>query len=183
MQSYKYELRDASGQVNSGVIAAGSLAEASSQLRGQGYLLNLQPVSGQVGNLLERMRNISVEMGPGRVKASITFSELDADVGRVAAGLVDLGVAKGDRVAVLVPPGIDLAVCIYACWRMGAVVVVVDAGLGVRGMTRALKITDPAYLIGIPRAMAAARWYSGLRDNVDLCLPTCLAISASDQSG
>jgi acyl-coenzyme A synthetase/AMP-(fatty) acid ligase/pimeloyl-ACP methyl ester carboxylesterase len=98
-----------------------------------------------------------VEMGPGGVKASITFSELDADVGRVAAGLVDLGVAKGDRVAVLVPPGIDLAVCIYACWRMGAVVVVVDAGLGVRGMTRALKSADAAYLIGIPRAMAAAR--------------------------
>ncbi|GMQ85569.1 MAG: alpha/beta fold hydrolase [Acidimicrobiia bacterium] len=98
-----------------------------------------------------------VEMGPGRAEASITFSELDADVRRVAAGLVDLGVAKGDRVAVLVPPGIDLAVCIYACWRMGAVVVVADAGLGVRGMGRALRSAAPAYLIGIPRALAAAR--------------------------
>jgi acyl-coenzyme A synthetase/AMP-(fatty) acid ligase len=56
-----------------------------------------------------------------------------------------------------VPPGIDLVVCIYACWRMGAVVVVADAGLGVRGMTRALTSADPAYLIGIPRALAAAR--------------------------
>ena len=98
-----------------------------------------------------------VEMGSGGVKGSITFAELDADVRRVAAGLADLGVAKGDRVAVLVPPGIDLAVCIYACWRMGAVVVVADAGLGVRGMSRALTSADPAYLIGIPRALAAAR--------------------------
>ncbi len=98
-----------------------------------------------------------VEMGSGGVKRSITFDELDADVRRVAAGLVDLGVAKGDRVAVLVPPGIDLAVCIYGCWRMGAVVVVADAGLGVRGMSRALTSADPEYLIGIPRALAAAR--------------------------
>ena len=98
-----------------------------------------------------------VEMGSGGVKASITFAELDADVRRVAAGLADFGVAKGDRVAVLVPPGIDLVVCIYACWRMGAVVVVVDAGLGVRGMGAALKSADPGYLIGIPRALAAAR--------------------------
>jgi acyl-coenzyme A synthetase/AMP-(fatty) acid ligase/pimeloyl-ACP methyl ester carboxylesterase len=98
-----------------------------------------------------------VEMGSDGVKASVTFSELDADIRRVAAGLADFGVATGDRVAVLVPPGIDLAVSIYACWRMGAVVVVVDAGLGARGMTRALTSADPAYLIGIPRAMAAGR--------------------------
>jgi acyl-coenzyme A synthetase/AMP-(fatty) acid ligase/pimeloyl-ACP methyl ester carboxylesterase len=98
-----------------------------------------------------------VEMGPGGAKASVTFAELDADIRRVAAGLAGFGVAKGDRVAVLAPPGIDLAVSIYACWRMGAVVVVVDAGLGARGMTRALTSADPAYVIGIPRAMAAAR--------------------------
>ncbi len=98
-----------------------------------------------------------VEMGPGGPKAVITFAELDADVNRVAAGLADLGVEKGDRVALLVPPGIDVAICVYACWRLGAVVVVADAGLGVRGMTRALTSANPAYLIGIPRALAAAR--------------------------
>jgi acyl-coenzyme A synthetase/AMP-(fatty) acid ligase/pimeloyl-ACP methyl ester carboxylesterase len=94
------------------------------------------------------------ETGPGR---SITFAELDADVRRVAAGLVAQGVAKGDRVALLVPPGVDLTVCLYACWRMGAVVVLVDAGLGPRGIGRALKSANPRFLVGIPRALAAAR--------------------------
>ena len=94
------------------------------------------------------------DAGPGR---SITFAALDADVRRVAAGLVAQGVEPGDRVALLVPPGIDLTVCLYACWRMGAVVVLVDAGLGPRGIGRALKSADPRYLVGIPRALAAAR--------------------------
>ena len=94
------------------------------------------------------------DAGPGR---SITFAALDADVRQVAAGLVARGVEPGDRVALLVPPGIDLTVCLYACWRMGAVVVLVDAGLGPRGIGRALKSAHPRYLVGIPRALAAAR--------------------------
>src|SRR6478735_714918 len=94
------------------------------------------------------------DTGPGR---SISFADLDADVRRVAAGLVAQGVAKGDRVALLVPPGVDLTVCLYACWRMGAVAVLVDAGLGPRGIGRALASAAPRYLIGIPRALAAAR--------------------------
>jgi len=98
-----------------------------------------------------------VEMGSDGPDAAVTFRELDADVRRVAAGLVEFGVEKGDRVALLVPPGVDVAVCVYACWRMGAVVVVADAGLGLRGMSRALKSADPRFLIGIPRALAAAR--------------------------
>ena len=98
-----------------------------------------------------------VEMGLSGPEAAITFTELDSDVKRVAAGLAEFGVEKGDRIAVVVPPGIDVAVCIYACWRMGAVVVVADAGLGMRGMSRALSSANPKYLIGIPRALAAAR--------------------------
>jgi olefin beta-lactone synthetase len=98
-----------------------------------------------------------IEMTERGVGRSISFAALDADVRRVAAGLVAQGVAKGDRVALLVPPGIDLTVCVYACWRMGAVVVVVDAGLGARGIGRSLKSATPRYLIGIPRALVAAR--------------------------
>ncbi len=96
-----------------------------------------------------------VEMGP--TGSQVTFAGLHAEVQRVAAGLVELGVTKGDRVALMVPPGIDLAVCVFACWRVGAVVVIADAGLGARGMSRALGSADPAYVIGIPRALVAAR--------------------------
>ena len=98
-----------------------------------------------------------IEMTAAGVGRSISFAALDADVRRTAAGLVAHGVQPGDRVALLIPPGIDLTVCLYACWRMGAVVVVVDAGLGARGISRALKSATPKFLIGIPRALVAAR--------------------------
>jgi acyl-coenzyme A synthetase/AMP-(fatty) acid ligase/pimeloyl-ACP methyl ester carboxylesterase len=98
-----------------------------------------------------------IEMDGERQKRAVTFSQLASDVNRVAAGLAGSGVQIGDRVALLVPPGIDLTVCLYACWRIGAVVVIVDAGLGASGMTRAMKSAAPDYLIGINRALAAAR--------------------------
>jgi acyl-coenzyme A synthetase/AMP-(fatty) acid ligase len=115
-----------------------------------------------------------VEMGATGVQASMTFAELDADVRRVAAGMADFGVAKGDRVSLLVPPGVDLAVCVNACWRMGAVVVVADAGLGARGMSRALAGADPVYLIGNQRALAAARAlrWPGIRISTEAMAPT-----------
>ncbi len=102
-----------------------------------------------------------VEMGSTGPSASITFADLADDVGRLAAGLSAFGVNKGDRVGLLIPPGIDLAACVIACWRIGAVVVVADAGLGARGLGRALASARPAYLIGVPKAMrvaAALRW-------------------------
>ena len=57
----------------------------------------------------------------------------------------------------LVPPGGDLIACVYACWRIGATVVVTDAGLGVRGIHRALRGAAPKHVIGIPKAMALVR--------------------------
>ncbi len=93
-----------------------------------------------------------VEVAHGR---RLTFAELEADIALVAAGLVASGVRMGQRVALLVPPGIDLTVALYACWRIGAVVVVADAGLGPRGMRRALRGAGVDHVIGISKGLAA----------------------------
>ncbi len=88
---------------------------------------------------------------------SITFGELTRRVDAAAAGLASIGVAPGDRVAVMIPPGVDLATTVYACWRRGAVAVLVDGALSPKQMGAALKAAYPAHLIGIPKALAAAR--------------------------
>lgn len=93
----------------------------------------------------------------GRRPRSIAFGELDRRVTDVAAGLAADGVKPGDRVALMIPPGVDLTVALYACWRLGAVMVLVDSGLGPRNMSRALASAAPQHLIGIAKAMAAAR--------------------------
>jgi olefin beta-lactone synthetase len=90
-----------------------------------------------------------------------TFETYGHEVHALAIGLHRHGVRPGERVACLVTPGLDLATLLYACWRLGAVVVVADAGLGPKGLSRALRSAAAEHLVGIPRALAAAtalRW-------------------------
>nr|WP_216645828.1 alpha/beta fold hydrolase [Isoptericola halotolerans] len=103
--------------------------------------------------------------GPG----TVTWRALDRQVRRIAAGLHSIGVRRGDRVSLLVQPGPTLTALVYACLRIGAVVVVADAGLGVRGLTRAQRGAWPQYLVGQTKALAAARacGWPGVRISAD----------------
>ncbi|WP_278236046.1 alpha/beta fold hydrolase [Isoptericola sp. AK164] len=104
--------------------------------------------------------------GAGRF---VSWGALDRQVRRLAAGLHEIGVRRGDRVSLLVRPGPTLTALVYACLRIGAVVVVADAGLGLRGLTRAQRGAWPQYLIGQTTALAAARaaGWPGVRIAVD----------------
>ncbi len=97
------------------------------------------------------------EMGPAGATACISFAELDRRVAHVAAGLLAIGVQRGDRIALLVPPGTDLTAVLYGIWRAGIVAVVVDAGLGIPGIRVALRSAGPAYVVGTAKGLAAAR--------------------------
>ncbi len=69
MSTYKYEVRDNNGQINTGIIQANSLDEASALAMNYGsYVLNVMPLSGGLGghqNILEKMRGVKIEFGPG----------------------------------------------------------------------------------------------------------------------
>lgn len=79
---------------------------------------------------------------------SISWDLLVRRVHELAAGFTEHGVAPGDRVALLVPPGADLTAAAHACWRAGASVVVADPGLGAAGLARALRGAHPAHVVG-----------------------------------
>jgi long-chain acyl-CoA synthetase len=53
----------------------------------------------------------------------ISYKELEALVNRFAAALADMGVSKGDRVAMILPNMPQMIIATYAAWRIGAVVV------------------------------------------------------------
>lgn len=93
-----------------------------------------------------------VEVG-GR---SISWADLYRRVRDTAAGLTASGVKPGDRVALLVPPSIELTVALYSVWRAGGVIVVVDRGLGLRGMGRALRSARIDHLIADTPGLLAA---------------------------
>jgi acyl-CoA synthetase (AMP-forming)/AMP-acid ligase II len=86
--------------------------------------------------------------------ATITFGELDADATRIARGLVDWGVTPGTRLALLVRPGIEFVTLVFALLRAGAVIVLVDPGLGRKNLIRCLAEAEPEGFIAVPAAHA-----------------------------
>jgi acyl-CoA synthetase (AMP-forming)/AMP-acid ligase II len=96
----------------------------------------------------------------------ISFAEFAERVRTAMAHLQARQVAAGDRVAMLIPPGVDLIVVVYACWRLGAVTVIADRGLGLRGLGAAVRSARVNHVVGPTKALLAARvlrWAPGAR--------------------
>ncbi len=70
---------------------------------------------------------------PGDTR-TITYSDLQADVARCANALKELGVEKGDRVAIYLPMIPELPVTMLACSRLGAAHSVVFAGFSANAL-------------------------------------------------
>ena len=87
----------------------------------------------------------------------ITNAEFSSLVATFATTLQKRGVRQGDRVALLIPPSIDLIAVVYACWRIGAVTVIADRGLGLRGLGAAVKSARVQHVVGVFQAVTAAR--------------------------
>ncbi|RKS08885.1 acetyl-CoA synthetase [Nocardiopsis sp. Huas11] len=65
----------------------------------------------------------TTQIGPTLAATTLTFGELAERSHALAAGLRDLGIGPGDRIATLIPKGIDLTITALATWRLGAVLV------------------------------------------------------------
>jgi acyl-CoA synthetase (AMP-forming)/AMP-acid ligase II len=82
----------------------------------------------------------------------LTFAQLEKESDRYAQGLVNAGIAKGDRTVLMVKPGIDFLLLTFALFKTGAVPVVVDPGMGIKRMLACLQESQPDAFIGIPLA-------------------------------
>ncbi|TNF50765.1 MAG: peptide synthase [Deltaproteobacteria bacterium] len=87
--------------------------------------------------------------------AKYTFAELDQESDRMAAALVAIGVKRGVRTVLMVPPGFEFFALTFALFKIGAVPVFVDPGMGVKNLKTCLAEAQPEVFIGIPKAHLA----------------------------
>ena len=86
--------------------------------------------------------------------ATCTFGELEADSQALARGLVELGVRPGQRLVLLVKPGIEFVKLVFALLRTGAVTVLVDPGMGRKHLVNCLAAAEPDGFVAISPAQA-----------------------------
>lgn len=89
--------------------------------------------------------------------STVSWAALSRRVADLAAGMAAAGIRRGDRIGLLVEPSADLTSVVYAAWRVGAVVVIADRGLGFTGIRRALRGARLQHVIAGAPGLAAAQ--------------------------
>lgn len=101
---------------------------------------------------------------------TITFQQLEEDSNLLAAGLADMGVTPGTRLALLVRPSIDFVSLVFALFKVGAVSVLIDPGMGRKNLLKCLDQVEPEGFVAISVVQAVrvlmGRRYSQAKQNV-----------------
>ena len=80
-------------------------------------------------------------------KKRITFLELDEQVKKIANGLIDLGLEKGDRVSILSQNTIEFLALFFACGRVGLVAHALNWRLGSDELVQIIENGQPKLII------------------------------------
>jgi len=135
-------------------------------------------MSRLVDNIASILGNLSAEIPdrdailvprPGGCE-KISFLELERDSSRLADGLIRHGFSRGDRVLLMVRPGIDFISLTFALFKIGAVAVLIDPGLGRKSVLKCVEDIQPDALVAIPLAHAARKVFPKAFRSIKVCV-------------
>ncbi len=110
----------------------------------------------------------------------VTWGELQDLSNQAANVLAGLGVERGDRVAVVLPPTPETAAIFFATWKLGALLLSMSVLYGDEGIRHRLADAEPRVLV--TDSANAARFPAGLVEQV-LVLETSTLAGASTEFG
>jgi olefin beta-lactone synthetase len=105
-----------------------------------------------------------------RAYAHLTFLQLEKQTDMLAAGLIQAGICRGDRIALMVKPGVDFFAITFALFKVGAIPVVVDPGMGINGMLKCLQECEPRVFIGRTKAHLLRKFFPKYFKSVQTCI-------------
>lgn len=92
----------------------------------------------------------------GRLKyRTFTFRELNQESDRLALGLEAIGIRRNVRTVLMVPPGLEFFALTFALFKIGAVPVMIDPGIGMKNVKQCLAEAEPEAFVGVPKAHVA----------------------------
>ncbi len=85
----------------------------------------------------------------------IPYRELEERSNRLARGLEKYGIGRGTKTVLMVKPGREFFELAFALFKVGAVPVLIDPGLGLKNLKICLREAEPTAFIGIAKAHIA----------------------------
>lgn len=119
------------------------------------------PLNSRLADLTEKYPNRPVVIHMKKLKNDrgvydvMTYAEADRESNRIAHGLEKIGIKKGMHTVIMVTPGKEFFCLLAGMFKLGAIPVFIDPGMGVRNLKKCIEEAEPRAFIGIPRAHAA----------------------------
>lgn len=85
----------------------------------------------------------------------MTAKQLHDESDFLANGLESCGITKFTKTALMVNPSPMFFALVFALFKVGAVPIIIDPGIGIKSMGEALNEVEPTAFIGIPKAQIA----------------------------
>jgi acyl-CoA synthetase (AMP-forming)/AMP-acid ligase II len=95
-----------------------------------------------------------------------TFLQLDAESDHIAQALSALGIGPGVRTVFMVKPSLDFLAFAFALFKVGAVLVGMDPGIGPKNIGKCLAEVRPTAFIGVPLAHLLRRLMGWSRETI-----------------
>ena len=112
-------------------------------------------IAFNVRNISEYLR-FNSEKHPGKpailYPGIITYRDMEIKANRYSFLLESSGITAGTRTLVMVSAGLDFFSLTFALFRVGAIPVMIDPGMGIRAMAAVLAESEPEAFIGMPKA-------------------------------
>lgn len=93
--------------------------------------------------------------------SQLTFAQLEEESDRLARGLREMGVTPGTRLVLMVRPGLEFVALTFALFKSGAVIVLIDPGMGRANIFRCLADVEPDGFVAVPFVQAMRMLYAG----------------------
>ncbi len=91
----------------------------------------------------------------------MTYQQLQDEVDRYAFGLENAGITQNTHTILMIPPGLEFIILTFSLLRVGAILVMIDPGMGTKAMANALASLEADAFIGIPKAHIFKNLYPG----------------------
>src|SRR5690348_3849862 len=107
----------------------------------------------------------------GRIRyRHYTYRELNAETDALARGLERIGIGRGVRTVLMVKPSLEFYALTFALFKLGAVIVLIDPGMGLKNLGICLSEAQPEAFIGIPKAHLARLLFGWGRGSLRTCV-------------
>jgi acyl-CoA synthetase (AMP-forming)/AMP-acid ligase II len=100
----------------------------------------------------------------------VTYRELDEESDCLARGLQSIGISRGARTVLMVPPSVDFFALTFALFKAGVIVVLIDPGMGVHNLGDCLEEAQPDAFIGVTKAHVARVLFGWARRTLRTCV-------------